>query len=358
MLFWLFLGCATTPLSIQGGGAMPELERTLAELAAKERVPGLSACISRDGEVLWCGAFGDADRESGRAVTEDTPFLVASVSKTVVGIAALDAVEEGWVTLDAPINDILPLDITHPSGGPDITLRHLLAHTSGIVDDWDALEEGYTDGDSSVSLADFVEGHFQSADPWGPEPAGVLAEYSNTGSALAAYVIEVAAGVPFDDLCDQRIFGPLGMDHTGWHLADVVDPAMPYQWGGGEFTAHGQYGFPDYPNGQLRSTPRDLARLLAVVTGDDTAVLDPASVEELRRPQFPQIDSDQAVAWYYWNLHDDRLFGHNGGEEGASAEIGVAEDGVGFTIAMNGEGRRNTLPKIERLLLEAAREAR
>ncbi|UCH10821.1 MAG: beta-lactamase family protein, partial [Fidelibacterota bacterium] len=102
-------------------------------------IPGLSACILRDGEIIRTYSYGYANVEEGREVTDSTTFILASVSKTITATAIMQLWEKGLFGLDDNINNYLPpeLQIIHPAF-PDvpITFRQLLTHTSSIDYDW------------------------------------------------------------------------------------------------------------------------------------------------------------------------------------------------------------------------------
>lgn len=347
--------------------ALAELDSQILEIMDRDHVPGLSACITRDGAVVWCQGYGWADLSAGRPALPETPFLVASVSKAVVGVALMQAVEGRSLELSTPVNTLLPFEVRHPDyPNQDITLRRLATHTAGIADNWDVMDPLYTDGvDSPLALGDFMEGYltpggdwYDATQNWTWEGPGGAAEYSNIGSALAAYVVEVAEGRPFDRLCDANIFEPLGMANTAWTLTALGDdaPALPYEWFRGGYVTDGHYGFPDYPSGSVRSSAHDMARfVLAVHEGgalDGQRVLTQESVEELLSVQSRALDPDQGVFWYRWTLDGQEVWGHNGGETGASAELLITEDGVGLVVLMNAEGRWRTLEDVELALLE------
>ncbi len=85
-----------------------------AELEASN-VSGLSACITRGEDTLWCEGYGLADREENRLVTPKTPFMLASASKTVTGVALMHLIETGELTLDDPVADHLDFEVDHPT---------------------------------------------------------------------------------------------------------------------------------------------------------------------------------------------------------------------------------------------------
>lgn len=241
------------------------LDRFVAERMTAGRLPGLTAAVVRAGEVVWSRGYGWANLWRDQPVERDTLFMCASVSKTVVCTAVLQAVEAGLFGLDDDVNDVLPFPVRVPDHQDQpITTRQLLTHTSGIRDRWPVWDDLYFQGDSPISLSDFLRGYFV---PGGEDyrrknffefAPGADYRYSNVGASLAAYLVEAATGAGFDRWCADRIFQPLGMTRAGWRLADVPagDVAMPYRWSipRERFVAYGQYGYPDYPTGP--SAPR------------------------------------------------------------------------------------------------------
>ena len=347
---------------------LAELDDEIVAIMDSDRIAGLAACLVEDGALAWCGGYGDANADSGLKATPSTPFLLASVSKAVTAVAVMQVVEDGGLDLDAPVNDLLSFTLTHPdSPGTDITTRHLMTHTSGIVDNWDVLEAHYVTGDSNEELGTFLEGYLAvgGADyddllNFHEDGVGQAFEYSNVGAALAGHMVEVATGTAFDDFCDQRIFEPLELN-AGWHLADfdADEVAAPTQVSGGEFEVLDHFGFPDYPDGQLRADARSMARFVAMMASDGgldgTIVLDADTVASMLEVQVPELDEDQGLMWYRWNLDEDTVVGHNGGETGTSTEILFrVSDGRGAVVLMNSEGRRGTLEAVEMAMFDAA----
>ena len=386
-MIWLALGCSQVPPSIpaepaeaeETGAApsevpdpdypeLPELEATIASEIVSGRIPGLSAAIVDDGDVAWAKGFGWADEAAGQAVDTHTAFMLASVSKTISSVAVMQVVEQGLFDLDTDIDDILPFDVDNPDH-PEapITVRHLLTHTSTIKDNWDVLEPLYVDGDSPISLHDFLEGYltpggtYFTGKSFSSKKPATSATYSNVGATLAAYLVEAATGVPFDIWCNTEIFEPLGMTRTGWYLADLdgVQVARPYHWVQGEYQGIEHYGFPDYPDGQLRSTAEDLGKFLAAFSMDgtyhDARILSPESVAEMRRVQYPDLDDTQGLIWYYERFQGENTIGHNGGDWGVSTQMDLTVDeGLGVIVLMNGDNERaDALEAIRGALFEA-----
>jgi CubicO group peptidase (beta-lactamase class C family) len=348
------------------------VEAFVLDQLTQAQIPGLAAAVTRRGEVVWTGAFGYANVESKRAATVNTPFMLASVSKTVTGVAVMHATQEGHLALDDAINDILPFTVDNPRVENEVTVvRHLVSHTSGIRDNWDNMP--YFDGDPTVPLAEFVEGYLVEGGPWyhptnnfNATMPGENFDYGNVATALAGYVVEHTTDTPFDDYCDTHIFDALGLKNTGWHLEDFDSDtvAMPYVISGGNFQAEGHYGYADYPDGQLRSSVSDMARFLAAISHDgsigDARVLKKESVEELLSPQCPSVDKTQFVFWYQSSFAGRTVIGHNGADIGVATQMAFAPDtGIGVIVLMNvswNDGVEAAADAIQELLFDTAEQ--
>lgn len=349
------------------------LDEAIVAAMTADHIPGVAVALIRGDQVLHLAGYGLADVEEELPVTSDTAFMLASVSKTVVAMAAVLAVDDGALDLDADINSVLPFAV-HVPAHPEvaITTRMLLTHTAGLADPWERLSDLYVDGDSEIPLATVLEqlltatGAYYDADTnfTGAAP-GTAYEYSNIGAALAAFVVESATGVPFDELCKQRIFTPLGMTHTGWHLADLagVPLAVPYAYTDGSYETYGHYGYPDYPDGALRSSITDLAALLRMVIGggvlNGTSVLPGWGVAEMLSDLIPTIEPGQGLAWYSYDDGDVVYWGHEGGDAGVSTTCFFRpSDGVGVIVLANLDAPEGAddwaLYTIESLLYDAA----
>jgi CubicO group peptidase (beta-lactamase class C family) len=332
------------------------LDRQITELMVAGRIPGLSVAVIRGHELRWSKGYGYANLLRGDPVGRDTLFMLASISKTFIATALMQAVEDGLFGLDDDVNDILPFPVhtpQHPMRA--ITVRQLLTHTSSIRDRWSVWDDLYADGDSPIGLGEFLQGYlvpggedYRMSNFFDAKP-GAVYRYSNIGASLAAFLVEVASGAGFDAWCDIRIFGPLGMTRAGWHLADVPgeDVAMPYRWSErrGRYVGFGQYGYPDYPDGALRTTAPQLARHLGMMMNrgrwQGTALLERGTVREILHSQIPDVAFGQGLIWYRTRTSRRLVIGHNGGDQGVAtvAFFDPAED-IGVVALANGNWRR------------------
>ena len=329
-----------------------ELDRLVIEELKGDQVPGMQAALIRDGEVDSY-AWGWADTQTDRLVDDETLFTIASVSKLITTVAVMILVEEGAIDLDVPVD--VGIELRH-SG---ITMRHLLTHTSGIVDTWSVMEDHYTRGDPEISLRDYLQGYLEPDGPYFREKSWddfERFEYSNIGIALAGVVVEHVSGQDFAAFCRERIFAPLGMNETSWYTSgiDVSRLAVPTQWKRG-WDVEGHWSYPDYPNGTLRTSAAQLARFMIATTDPDAGFLARETIDEMLRIQ-TLGDGSQALGFFWWQLDGEDVVGHDGGEPGIATEALMRPArGDGVVVLTNGDFSVEGFRRVERALLELTR---
>ena len=205
------------------------------------KIPGLVALVVRNGTIVYHKAFGMADNESGRILKRDDIFRIASQTKAITSTAVMMLWEEGKFRLDDPISKYIPefenaqvLDTLYENGtyltkpvDKDITIRHLITHTSGIgygVIDGDERfqkiyeQAGITDlfTTENITIEESVKKLAKL--PLHHNP-GEHFTYSE-GLDVLGYFIEIISGIPLDEFFRSRIFDPLGMDDTWFYLPE------------------------------------------------------------------------------------------------------------------------------------------
>ncbi|MEZ4702967.1 MAG: serine hydrolase domain-containing protein [Rhodothermales bacterium] len=178
----------------------------LFEAYAGADTPGLSVLVIKNGEVRYRKAFGMANLEEAESATPATNYRLASVTKQFTAMATLMLVEEGRLSLDTRLTELFP---DFPPYGHAVAVRHLLSHTSGLLDYEDLIPDSATvqvrDRDVLASMTRQDSTYF--------EP-GSRFRYSNTGYALLAMIVETVSGQRFADFLHDRLFVPLGMTGT------------------------------------------------------------------------------------------------------------------------------------------------
>jgi len=276
---------------------------------------GFAVSVVNEKGTLYQQAFGFSDVSKNRRYTEKTIQNIGSVSKTFIGIALLKAQEQGKLHLDEPIEKYLPFAVINPAFPNDkITIRQLANHTSSITDneyyssknyilksnqDLKGLKLNFDDeqvfvpSDSLISMRSFFENVLTQNGKWFQQNAfteykpGSIYEYSNVGSALAAYILERATGKAFSEFTEEYILKPLKMNDSGWHFEDIKfsefsrlyeNPSTPLPY----------YHLITYPDGGLITSVDDLGKYLSEIikgyNGKGT-LLNPESYKEYFKPQ-------------------------------------------------------------------------
>lgn len=179
----------------------------------RDDAPGAAVGVLLDGEVVHRAGYGIAEMEHGIPITPRTVFDIASISKQFGAMSALLLESDGRLDFDADAREYVP---ELPDFGPTITPRHLVHHTSGIRDWPHTMMLGgvaYTD---VISFDRILRMLYRQEDL--DFPPGSAYSYSNTGYNLLARIVEVQSGQSFRAFTEQRIFRPLGMEHT--HFSD------------------------------------------------------------------------------------------------------------------------------------------
>src|SRR5687768_10909159 len=220
---------AGEPASPSATAVVGEPDARILEHMHDGGIAGVGAAIIVDRKVVWTKGYGFADIAHAVPFTPDTVMNIGSISKTITGVAMMQAVERGELSLDADINAYLPFKLVNPHR-PDatITLRQLATHTSGITDRWSVYAQTYHyDDDAIEPLGEFLRSYFvpggahYSADNFLDAEPGTQQDYSNIGAALAGYIVERATRQPLNRYTREHVFQPLRMDASGWLLSEI-----------------------------------------------------------------------------------------------------------------------------------------
>ena len=180
------------------------------ERMVSDREPGAAVLVLEDGRVAFERGYGVADLRTMRPIDERTNFRLASVTKQFTAAAICLLVRDGTLRIDDRLTSVFP---DFPAYGRDITIRHLLQHTSGLPDYENLMalrDPGVPVEDAQIKDAEVLEllerqtaGKFAPGSQW---------EYSNSGYVVLGLIIEKVSGLPFGRFLKDRIFAPLKMD--------------------------------------------------------------------------------------------------------------------------------------------------
>src|SRR5215469_12450075 len=178
------------------------------------------ALVARRGQVLYRHAFGFANREWNVPNDLDTKFEIGSMTKQFTAMLILQLVNENKIRLEGHVSDYLPY--YRQDTGNHITISELLSHTSGVPS-FTSLA-GFLDGPESrthYGVQEFVKKYCSGNLEFVP---GMKFDYSNSGYFLLGAVLEQVSGKSYEDLLQQRIFGPLDMKNSGYTHTDSLIP--------------------------------------------------------------------------------------------------------------------------------------
>jgi CubicO group peptidase (beta-lactamase class C family) len=250
---------APAPASLEE--AIPVIDAAFDRWQANAHAPGLVYGVVRNGEIIHLRATG-VQTVDGAAVTPETLFRIASMSKAFTALAILKLRDEGRLSLDAPAATYVPelAGWTYPTAdSPRIRVRDLLNHTGGFVTDdpWGDRQQVLTEAEFTQMLREGV--------PFTRAPQTAF-EYSNFGYALLGRIVTNVSGRPYNDYIETEIMRPLGMTSSGYDVfaAPQDRRALGYRWENDAWTRepdmrHGVFG----SMGGVQTSAGDYARWIA-----------------------------------------------------------------------------------------------
>jgi CubicO group peptidase (beta-lactamase class C family) len=204
-------------LLVPAGGVLAqvssaEMEAIFAPFRSAD-APGFSVLVVHNGRAVFRRGYGVTDLHTLHLVTPNTNFRLASFTKQFTATCIMLLVRDGKLRYDTHLTDVFP---EFPAYGQAITIRNLLNHTSGLPDYEDLLTAQYpnTPDDKIPQILDAGVVKLLEQQTAGKFPPGSSWEYSNSGYAMLAMIVEKVSGKPFGHFLHDRIFAPLKMDHT------------------------------------------------------------------------------------------------------------------------------------------------
>jgi CubicO group peptidase (beta-lactamase class C family) len=228
---------------------------SLIDEASPDDAPGVAVLVARDGKVLLCQGFGMADLAHDVRVTPNTKFRIGSITKQFAAAAILKLQEDGKLKVSDKLSKFLP---DYPRGD-EVTIRHLLTHTSGIKSFTSKLD--FMDTVTKPATNEQMIDSFKN-EPFDFEPGSKMA-YNNSGYFLLGVIIEKVSGKSFGQYLKNTFFEPLEMHDTGVHTSTAVlkHEATGYGFAGEELTKAVNWDMSRAgAAGALYSTVEDLMR--------------------------------------------------------------------------------------------------
>jgi len=327
------------------GASTPDLaaiDRYVEAQRRATRLPGLALGIVHGDRIVHLRGFGHAD-PSGQPVTPQTPFILASTTKSFTALAVMQLVEAGRVDLDAPVQRYLPwFRLADPAASARITVRHLLNHTSGLADPPSSL----TEGDGSDAALEHAVRALSTVQP--RQPAGQAFQYANMNYVTLGLIVQTVSRQSYEDYVRQHVLTPLGMTNSYTSPVEARRHGLATghrYWFGRPVAFQTPYNRAAVPAGYLSASAEAMGHyLIAHLNAGRSGharVLSPAGIAELHRPaaKLPSPDRDIAYAmgWYVERVDGLSILWHPGNAANFHADVMLAPQGRwGVVVLANG----------------------
>jgi CubicO group peptidase (beta-lactamase class C family) len=335
------------------------------ELRRKHRAPGMAVAVARDGAEVYAEGFGEREIGGGAAVTPDTVFGVASVTKSFTALAIMQLAEAGKLAVDDPVRRYLPeFGTPDPAATRAITIHHFLSHTAGFPPlpsrffafarsaEGDPAAGGKPSWAADHPPIDTYEDLIAYLAAGGYEmlgPPGAQFSYCNEGFALLGAIVERVSGEGYEAYVQRHILDPAGMTRSSYAVAKLGDypDVVTFHAARGTGAEREIYAAPNWlyssvwsPAGSLNTTVRDLLRYLEIYrTGGMAGRERLLSAEGIARMTTPHAPWSEPQSSYGYGLgvipdyHGVKVIRHGGGRKGISANVTVVPE-RGFTAAV------------------------
>lgn len=357
LIFWVSASLA----------ANPGLQANIETVLANEGLTGVAwALIHAPGKTVT-GNAGLKDNRAGLGFDTDTRFHVGSIAKSVLATGVLRLATEGRIDLDTPVVRYLPslFSADLPSGFSEVTVRHLLDHTSGLNDAhlWQIFSERATANAPLIAAFPHPSEQLQIR-----SKPGSRFSYSNMGYTLIAMVIEAIVGERYETYLDENLLAPLAMHDSTFAFASQAgqrsDPALA--WGhvddGSAYAATPMFL---RPAGQFTTTAADLAKFMEFLLGDGRidghAFVDESLMNSRGRPVGTEASDAGLAAGYSLGLgrrdrHGVVGYCHGGNTIGFVAMLCLfPEEHKAFAYSANTDSETADYGRLDKLFVEALR---
>ena len=329
------------PCTLHAQDLDQQIEAYLAEKIQVDRIPGLTAAIVKDGEVIYKGAFGVKNVGMEDELTTEHVFHLASVSKPFVASAIVILVEQGKLELDDQVVKHLPYFELADERYKDITIRQMLNHTSGMPDvqdyEWEnpQLDEGAAER--------YVRQNASEKLLWGP---GENWRYSNMAFDTLGDLIAKVSGMSFEAFMRTQIFAPLGM-HQSSFIYPEIDEALRTTGHVDEPATVSEvypYNRRHAPSSTLNSSVSQMTRWMIANLNrgayNGARILQAESFDLLWTPTTTTSGrSEVGLSWFLYEYESHRVISHGGGDTGFRSYILLLpDDDIGIVLASNWQG--------------------
>lgn len=313
--------------------------------------PGAAVTIVKDTSVLFLKGFGLSDAKENDSVGVFSVFRLGSVSKSLAAVLTAALVQDSVLHWDDKVTKYIPdFSLKTKENTDQVTLRHLLSHTTGLP------YHAFTYEIDNGQKIDPLIYHLRDLELTGPP--GKMYSYQNVAYSVIGKVIESATGKPYDVVMAERVFKPLHMSEASLTFEDMMannDKALPHAHSlrGWKPQAISETYYNVGPAGGVNASISDMARWLKELTGNENKVLGPSIKDEMFKPVVratarnryfrnwkKSSGSYYSLGWRVLTFKTDTINYHGGYVNHYRSEIAVkGNDGIGICVLVNSAGQ-------------------
>jgi beta-lactamase class C len=329
---------------------LAEYEEFIRGAIGNRQAPGAAVAIVQDTSVLFLKGFGLSDASEQDSVGVFSVFRLGSVSKSLASVLTGVLVQEGVLSWDDKVIKYIPdFELKTRESTEQITIRHLLSHTSGLP------YHAFTDAIDNGANLDPLIYHLRDLNL--TAPPGQMYSYQNVAYSVVGKVIESATGKPYNVVMAEKVFKPLHMQQSSMTFDEMIandDKARPHvhTLRGWKPTAINQTYYNVGPAGGVNASISDMARWMKAITGSDSKLLAQQTREELFRPVVKATARNRyfrnwkkssgsyySLGWRILTFKTDTLNYHGGYVNGYRSEVAIkGKDGIGICVLVNSAG--------------------
>ena len=315
-----------------------------------ERMPGITAAIIKDQNVVWSGAYGYANPEKKLPMQTNTIFGIASISKLFTSVAIMKLYDQGKLRLDDNVADILPwykINETFPESAP-VTIRTMLTHSSGLPREsmfpyWNGPDFPFPTDEQLKEKLKTQETLY---------PVATYFQYSNLAMALLGFVVEEVSGMDYEEYIEKEILSPLKLENTSPSLPEALHGKQLAQ-GYSAFNRAGERTIlPLYdakaltPAAGFSSTVLDLGKFAAwqfrLLENKNTEILKYSTLQSMHNVQWAENGGKPSWGLGFSIIQNDpgeKLVGHGGSCPGYRSQITLdPKNKMGYVVMINAGG--------------------
>lgn len=335
-----------------------EIESRISNILEEHHIPGAAVALISKDSLIWMGTFGLADVVNKIPVTDSTLFATGSISKTFVSSAAMIAQEKGLLSINDPLEKLVP-SLEHYNQWKQtnpVRLIHLLEHTSGFDE---AHFHLFPRANSITPFNEVMKMSKTSLNTrWKP---GRYFEYNNLGYIASAYVIEEHVEGSFENFVKKNLLLPLEMENATYHPKDNLTSNFSKGYEGNTFKEVPFPDIPQWPAGYLTTSIMGMSRFTSMFLNNgmfnNKQILSSASVKQMETPK-TTLSATAGIQYGYgkglWGNFERgyHFYGHTGRIGGFLSEFGYSRElDLGYVVLINSAEGTKAIKAIKKLLL-------